>query len=548
MGSVDILIPQMGEGLQEVRILLFLKRPGDAIKRDEPIYQMETDKATVEVESPCEGILEEWLAQEDGILSVGAPVGRIRTQAQSLTVDTAPGKPSAALDDVNPSVTAAALIEVAGRPELRIPPRTRAYCRLKGLSEEEIRQITGHTGTLMPADVDRYLADRTPVQPQQVQNPEEGLATPYTDRPLSPQHRVALYRLKRSAQLVIPATIIRPVAWDNLRRGMQALFGQHPEVHASEFQVLAYCVAQVIPEYPKFRSTFIGEATVREYEHLNLGIAVQRSEDELLTALVAHADTLDFVTFVRTLQQRIQRALDGHDQATEAMPLVLSYMGAYEVTAAVGVVVAPASAVLFVGAPYKQSDTLLTNLALTFDHRLMNGMAAASFLNAIAGQLQRLGAEPDALAQQGQSEAPGSEQELKDARQAVQPEERQRLLERYLCDQVASLLGVEPGKIDRHLPLGPAGLNSLMSLDLTNRLAAGLGLSLPATLIWNYPSIARLASHLAGMMKIVSDGSSDTETDSRSRQQERDEIERILRDLEQLSDSDARRILDEESS
>jgi len=95
MGSVDILIPQMGEGLQEVRILLFLKRPGDAIKRDEPIYEMETDKATVEVESPCEGILQEWLAREDEILPIGAPIARIETKAQP--VDSAPVTSSAAL-------------------------------------------------------------------------------------------------------------------------------------------------------------------------------------------------------------------------------------------------------------------------------------------------------------------------------------------------------------------------------------------------------------------------------------------------------------------
>jgi hypothetical protein len=330
---------------------------------------------------------------------------------------------------------------------------------------------------------------------------------------------------------------------------MQALFGQHPEVHASEFQVLAYCVAKVVLEYPKFRSTLVGEDTLREYEHLNLGIAVQRSEDELLTALVAHADTLDFPTFVRTLQHQIQRALDGEDQATEAMPLVLSYMGAYEITTAIPVIVAPAGSVLLVGAPYRQGDTLLANLALTFDHRLMNGMAAASFLNAIATQVQRLGAEPEGSRQRGQLEAAsGAQGELRRALLAVQSGDRQRALERYLCAQVAGLLGTVPEKIDPRLPLGPAGLNSLMSVELTNRLAAGLRLSLPATLIWNYPNITRLASHLVGLMKIASDDDATTKAESESRQAESDKIEQILRDVEQLSDSDVRRILDEESS
>ena len=548
MGSVDILIPQMGEGLQEVRILLFLKRPGDAIKRDEPIYEMETDKATVEVESPCEGILQEWLAREDEILAIGAPIARIETKAQP--VDSAPVTSSAALAGPDLGMAPQALTNAGRRLEIQVPPRTRAYCRQQGISEEEIRHIPTQTGKLLPVDVDRYLAARSqPPQPQQVRTHEEGLTTLYADRPLSPQHRVALYRLKRSAQLVIPATISRPVAWDSLRRGMQALFRRYPEVHASEFQVLAFCVAQVILEHPKFRSTLLGEDTVREYAHLNLGIAVQRSEDELLTALVAHVDTLDFATFVRAVQHQIQRALDGEDQATEAMPLVLSYMGAYDITAAIPVLVVPASAVLFVGAPYKQSDILLANLALTFDHRLITGMAAANFLNAIARQVQRLGAEPEGLRQQGPTEASNSEQGgLRDAFLAAQPGERQRLLERYLCDQVAGLLEVAPGDIDPHLPLGPAGLNSFKSLELTNRLAAGLGLSLPATLIWNYPNITRLASHLAGMMKIASDDSAETGAQSESREGESEEIERILREVEQLSDSDARRILDKESS
>jgi pyruvate dehydrogenase E2 component (dihydrolipoamide acetyltransferase) len=550
MGSEEILIPRMGEGLQEVRILLFLKRPGDVVKRDEPIYEMETDKATVEVESPYEGVLEQWLAQEDSILPVGAPIARIRVQAQAATLGGPPSTPSAAIEAPNLRAAPRASANTAGNPETRIPPRTRAYCRQKGLTREEIRRIPAPTGTLMPADVDRYLAERFELpQAQPDQSHESGLATLYTDRPLSSRHRVALYRLKRSAQLAIPATIVRPVEWDSLRRGMRALLGQDPGVHASEFQVLAYCVAQAVLDYPQFRSTLVGEHTIRQYRHLNLGIAVQRLQDELLTALVADADTLDLATFVRTVQQQIQRALDGEDQAIEAMPLVLSYLGAYEITTAIPVLVAPASAVLFVGAPYKQSDSLLANLALTFDHRLMDGMAAARFLNTVATRVQGLGAEAQASEQQGHPEIGSAGQaKLRDTLLAAQLGERRRMLERYLCEQVASLLAVAPGEIDPRLSLGPAGLNSLMTLELTNRLAAGLGLSLPPTLIWNYPSITRLASHLADMMKTGSDPGAEIRTESGSRQDEREEVERILREVEQLSDADARRILDEESS
>jgi pyruvate dehydrogenase E2 component (dihydrolipoamide acetyltransferase) len=60
---IDVRVPQMGEGLQEVRIVQLLRRAGDTIQRDDVLYSMETDKANVEVEAPEQGLLHEWLVQ-----------------------------------------------------------------------------------------------------------------------------------------------------------------------------------------------------------------------------------------------------------------------------------------------------------------------------------------------------------------------------------------------------------------------------------------------------------------------------------------------------
>ena len=70
----SVCIPQRGEGLQEARLVAVLKQPGDFVKRDEPIYQMETDKAVMDVESPFEGTLVSWSAPVDTILAIGAEV------------------------------------------------------------------------------------------------------------------------------------------------------------------------------------------------------------------------------------------------------------------------------------------------------------------------------------------------------------------------------------------------------------------------------------------------------------------------------------------
>src|SRR2546426_5152078 len=80
MAQFEIRIPQLGEGLQEARLIRFLKQPGEAVAQDEPIYEMETDKAVMEIESPAAGILESWSAKEDDVLPIGALIGRIETE------------------------------------------------------------------------------------------------------------------------------------------------------------------------------------------------------------------------------------------------------------------------------------------------------------------------------------------------------------------------------------------------------------------------------------------------------------------------------------
>src|SRR5436305_12921730 len=71
MPTVSVRIPQIGEGLQEARLVAILKQPGERVKRDEPIYQMETDKAVMDVESPYEGKLVAWTSEVDTIRPIG---------------------------------------------------------------------------------------------------------------------------------------------------------------------------------------------------------------------------------------------------------------------------------------------------------------------------------------------------------------------------------------------------------------------------------------------------------------------------------------------
>lgn len=375
MAMVEVLVPQMGEGLTEVRILEFQKQPGDQVQRDELLYSMETDKATLDVESPFEGVLREWLAQAGTILSVGAPVARIEVSAESAASLVAEDRPGiGTLNGAGKGSSAN-----GSRPPVIIPPRTRAYGKEKGLTEAEMLLIPAVTGKLMPADVDAYLADkgRASVEAQ----PD------YAEYSLSAQQRTFAYRLRRSAQVVISGTIRRPVEWNAVREFVTEAREKGAEPRPTEFQTFAFCVAQTVREFPKFRSTLIGEEVVREFAHLNLGIAVARPNEELTTAVVPNADTLDFPAFVTTAQAKIQSARTGEDQVEADTQLLLTYLGATGIEDAIPVLVAPAVAILFLGAAFEQEGRVRANLVLTFDHRLIYGVEAAKFLNSVAERI-----------------------------------------------------------------------------------------------------------------------------------------------------------------
>jgi myxalamid-type polyketide synthase MxaD len=111
---------------------------------------------------------------------------------------------------------------------------------------------------------------------------------------------------------------------------------------------------------------------------------------------------------------------------------------------------------------------------------------------------------------------------------------RRALLEAHLREQAAQVLGLSPSRIDQHKPLGSLGFDSLMTLDLRNRLETSLGLSLSATLVWNYPTIAALTDHLADRLGIgiESPDPSAVPEDDATRV-------RTIMELEQLSDDEA---------
>lgn len=387
MPVLSVRIPQIGEGLQEARLVAVLKQPGDKVRRDEPIYQMETDKAVMDVESPYEGTLVEWLAPVDTILPIGGEVARMEVAdgvEESAPAHGHGGAPAAPVEMADTQASGEGGARLQG-----IPPRTRAYAKEKGLTDADLAKVPAAGSKLMPSDIDAYLAGGA-----------GGGATGagYKDAAVPSKQRVLNSRMVRGNAVVVPGTITVTVNWgpiEELRAKVKAGGG---DFQPSAFTMFAYCVAKALGEFPAFRTTMPNDDTYRTYDHANLGIAVALPGDELVIAVVEESDALDWRTFAERARDRIELARGGKDQANESVTLSLTNMQNYGLRDAVPVVVPPSVATLFIGEVFNGLDPEATevklrrqvNLALTFDHRVINGAGAANFMKSIKEKVEAI--------------------------------------------------------------------------------------------------------------------------------------------------------------
>lgn len=343
----ELAIPQLGEGLREVRIAEILRRAGDTVSRGEPLYVVETDKSTVELEAPFDGTIERWTVSPGDVVAVGAVVARFAQPGA--------GAPSAA-----PAPGRAAVVP--------IPPRTRAHARAHGVDDAELARIPSASGRLMPADVDAWIA-----------RSGSPLAPAWRDQPLGAAQRRLVFRMRRSAERVIPGTLAVDVRYAALESERGATPG------ASPVQRLAHAASRIGAGLPRFRSTLVGDETLRTHETINVGIALARPGDELVTAVVRGADRLSLDAFVREVRRQMREALRTGDQAGDDTQLLVSHLGRERIVDAVPTLVAPANAVIFLGAPRADG---MARLVLTFDHRIHNGAGAAAYLASLRDMLE----------------------------------------------------------------------------------------------------------------------------------------------------------------
>jgi 2-oxoisovalerate dehydrogenase E1 component len=333
----SIIVPIMGEGIRNAKVVALLKKPGDKIELDDPLCEVETDKAVYPIESSFAGTMGEWKTEVGATVDIGQELGTI------LSSDWSDQFEAAAEESVERNGESAPV--AAG-----VPPASPA--------EQPTRlPLQKKSGAIEPA--------------------------------LSP---TIVRRLGR----VVPANLQIDARWDAIRRARDKSKKKEGKNAASPSVMVAWAVVRAMEKHAPFRRIILEDDSIVENAEFDLGIAVALDDDRLATAVVTRANKRDWPDFLQRYNETVEETRGGRVDAVNA-PLVISSLGAFGVRAAAPIVVPPSVGTLFVGSAHyetigegkKSAPAEVITLSLTFDHRVVNGAGAANFVHDIKELIEK---------------------------------------------------------------------------------------------------------------------------------------------------------------
>jgi pyruvate dehydrogenase E2 component (dihydrolipoamide acetyltransferase) len=369
-------MPQLGLTMEEGTIVAWLVDAGDPVRRGAPIVEITTDKASTEVESPCDGVVERLLAAPGDTLPVGSPLAQLRP-----TELDAPAQLSAAPADRLPQDD-----DTIVEPPVRASPAARRLARERGLDVLSLAgQGSGPGGRIRFRDVERALEARLAPAP----SPD----APTRRSPLSAV-RMATVRHLALAAAVVPITLIEELDAGPLVALHHELRALRPETRVSYTDLIALALGRTLPGHPPLNGSYhTGEPPALElHPALHLSLAVDVGEPSGLVApVLRNVEALDLLELAARRAALVERARARrlHPGDLEGGTFTLSNLGMYRVRSFTPVVVPPQVAILGVGRIAADAGSPRLALSLTVDHRAVDGAPAARFLTALIALLER---------------------------------------------------------------------------------------------------------------------------------------------------------------
>jgi pyruvate dehydrogenase E2 component (dihydrolipoamide acetyltransferase) len=402
---VEVFMPKMGDAMEEGTLLKWLKADGDTVKEGEPIAEIATDKATVEVEAPGSGTFSSLLYEENAVVPVGKPIAYILQEGeQPPTGGKAAGngqaKKAAPVAEPPATVEAAPVSTVGDSERIKATPLVR---RLAQEHHLDLRTVTGTGpgGRIVERDIKALLEGKeaaAPVAPVVPAPKPVVIGEPALEN-LPYLRKIIGIRTQQAKQTIPHFYLTIEVDMGDvlaLRQQLNALDESLPKVSVNDLIVRASVLA--IQKHPHVNSTVDGDKMIRS-TGTHIGIAVAMP-DGLVVPVIKHAEQKSLRRIADESRELIEKARAGKLSPDEMSgnTFTISNLGMYDIEEFSAIINPPASAILAVGSVRKvpvvmEDDSIQVRqrmkATLSCDHRVLDGASGALFLQDLKNFLQK---------------------------------------------------------------------------------------------------------------------------------------------------------------
>ena len=395
--ATEVKLPRLGQGMESGTIVKWLKAEGDAVAKGEPLYELDTDKVTQEVEAEASGVLLK-IAIRAGEVEVGHTIAFIGAEGEEVAA--AAPAPAATPEPAKAEEAPAAQLEpqrevaASSNGRIKASPLARRIARERGIDLAALSG-TGPDGRIVAEDVERAQAGPAAAPPQPV---AAAPAAEVESRPLSNVRKTIARRLTQAwtvpaFQLTVDADMARANELVAKQREL------HPEVRITVTDLLAKLCAQALVRHRDMNVQYTEDALL-VFPGAGVGIAVAAPQG-LVVPVVRGAERLTLAEIAAVRTDLVSRARDAklRTEDLEGGTFTISNLGMYEVDQFVAVLNPPQASILAVGATRDQvvardgelQIAPMMTLTLTCDHRAVDGATGAEFLRTVKTFLENPG-------------------------------------------------------------------------------------------------------------------------------------------------------------
>ena len=411
MASFNILMPKLGESIQEGTITKWFIKEGDAVEEDDMLFEVATDKIDSEIPSPVDGIITKILFPEDSLVPVGEILAVINMDDEDEISDSdsdeISNEPPVISEKTKSDVQESSVDESKKLSNRFYSPLVRTIAKEENISLEELETIAGSgaNGRVQKKDILNYIENRgaPSVIEQKSKIPvsigaEDQIIEMGRVRKLIADHMVMSKQVAPHVTSVVEADVTELVIWRNKNKDE---FQQKHGDKITFMPIFTEAVATALSEFPMVNSSIDGDKIILKKD-INVGIAVAKPDGNLIVPVIKNAEQRNLVGLAKELNRLANAARNNKLSPAdiESGTFTITNFGSFRNIIGTPIINQPQVAILATGSIEKKPAVLETPtgdviairhkmfLSLSYDHRIVDGALGGAFLRRIADLLE----------------------------------------------------------------------------------------------------------------------------------------------------------------